>query len=124
MGFISDFIENKLNTAAKGLFPSQASGREMWRQVFGADRSHVPPPPPPQGPGWGRSSSYGTSVATRRLLETLRSGAPGGWTDDRWEQSKHYTGIQFVCISRTCEQLSESNFAIYLKDENHPDGKR
>lgn len=120
MGFISDFLGS---SDIKGIFPSAVSGREMWRQVFGPEKSRVPPAPP-EGPGWGRSSSYGTSVATRRLLETLRSGAPGGWTDNRWEQSKHFTGIQFVCIARTCEMLSESEFSISIRDENHPDGKR
>jgi phage portal protein BeeE len=50
--------------------------------------------------------------------------APGGWSDDRWEQTKHFVGIQYICIHRKGEQLEGAEFQIFEKDDSHPQGKR
>lgn len=77
---------------------------------------------PTQGSGWGRSAVNVNSFA--RLLEAYRSKGPGGWTDDRWEESRHYTGIAYVAIHRANEQLMQSEFQVFEKDDNAPDGKK
>jgi phage portal protein BeeE len=54
----------------------------------------------------------------------MRSMAPGGWSDDRWAETKAWTGITYIAGHRICEQLSQSEFKIYRRDDNHPDGKK
>jgi hypothetical protein len=50
--------------------------------------------------------------------------APGGWTDNRWEQTGHFTGINYVGIDRIGRQLQRAEFKVFHRDRNHPDGKR
>lgn len=54
----------------------------------------------------------------------MRSRAPGGWSDDRWEQSKHFVGITYAAGHRVGELLSQAEFQVFRRDRNHPDGKR
>ena len=118
MGFISDLIDR---TKA---FPGRDQGESLWRQVFGEDKEDtrrlVRPPTP--GGSWGRSNIAG-SAAYKRLLQAMRSMAPGGWSDDRWEQSKHYVGITYVASHRTGEQMAQAEFNVFQKDEHAPKGK-
>lgn len=97
--------------------------RSIWRQAFDDHEQQKPEHPLPPIPSWGRSA-VSTDNATRRLLEALRSFAPGSWTDDRWEQSKHFLGITYVAVHRQNEILTQAEFNVYVKDERHPDGKR
>ena len=53
----------------------------------------------------------------------MRSRAPGGWSDDRWEETKHFVGIAYIAIHRICQQLSQSEFKVFRRDRKHPDGK-
>jgi HK97 family phage portal protein len=123
MGYISQLAE----TAKK--LPPRGQGQALWREVFGthstdkeAGLSQGIPPVVPGG-SYGRSVTSG-DLAFKRLLQAMRSMAPGGWSDDRWEQSRHFTGIQYVAIHRCAEQLSQAEFQVFEKDANHPDGKR
>lgn len=97
--------------------------RSIWRQAFDDREQQKPEHPLPPVPSWGRSV-VSTDNATRRLLEALRSFAPGSWTDDRWEQSKHFLGITYVAVHRQNEILTQAEYKVYVKDEQHPDGKR
>lgn len=123
MGFITDFAG-----ASKAVPWSPDRDREasMWRDVFGAPK--VPDKPqtraqsPTAGGSWGRSVSSKNALV--RLLEALRSRAPGGWTDDRYEQTRSFQNIQYIAIHRCCEQMSQAEFRVSHKDPNHPDGKR
>ena len=81
------------------------------------------------GPKVTPGGSYGNpSLSSRasitRLVEAFRSQSPGGWSDDRWEQSKHLVGITYVCAHRICEQMSQAEFQVFIRDPSHPQGKR
>ena len=101
--------------------------RAIWEEVFGnvsRQREEAYEQPPVRGGSYGRSISS-QSAAFKRLLQAMRSGAPGGWSDDRWEQSaRHFVGITYVAVHRCCEQMSQAEFQVYRKDPRHPDGKR
>lgn len=115
IGFIAQF-------AAKGVRTFQ---RESWDGLFNVRPSNKIPrltENPNQGSGWGRSAVNVNSFA--RLLEAYRSGGPGGWSDDRWEQTRHFIGIAYLAIHRTSEQLTQAEFQVFEKDDNAPDGKR
>ncbi len=81
MGFISD-----LATKGSGQLERTAyRGREIWNQIFPGreeDKRPKAEPPPVPGGSYGRSS-LSTTNALKRLVEALRSNAPGGWSDDR-----------------------------------------
>jgi hypothetical protein len=127
------FIGEKLAGARPAPSPIQRAhdqSRVMWRETFGLQAAlkedGLQDPPKPQGSvasaGFGRSASQ--SNAFKHLLEAFRSQAPGGWSADRWEQTKHFTGVAYVAIHRCGEQFQQGEFQVYKKDPNHPDGKR
>jgi hypothetical protein len=73
----------------------------------------------------GRSLLSPNERSFVRLLEAMRSNAPGGWTDDRYEQTlRHFVGISYVAIHRLCTQLSRAEFQVFHEDPDHPDGRR
>lgn len=124
MGFIADLAKHK---SAKAEFPGQGEGSRLWREAFGATNKEEKPKEgygvkPTPGGSWGRSLS--TNASFIRLLEAMRSKSPGGWSDDRWEQSRHFVGMTYVAIHRQNELLLQSEFQVFIKDETHPDGKR
>lgn len=105
-----------------GLFADLASGKFAPQQQSFATYKEEPRPVRNRG---ATTSLSGGEASFVRLLQAFRSNAPGGWSDNRWEQTvRHYVGIQYVAINRKCEQLSQSEFKVYQKDDNHPDGKR
>ncbi len=132
MGTISDISRRKVigstNTEQR-LYRSPTDwgdGREMWRQVFG---QNIRPQPTRQvrpvradGGSFG-NSSVSTKASVVRLLESLRSMAPGGWSDNRWEQTKHFVGIAYIAIHRKASMLAQSTVKVYRSDAMHPDGK-
>ncbi len=103
-----------------------------WNDVFGhvsTDRHEAYKQPPVRGGSWGRSVlGHGGSqdIAQKRLLQALRSMAPGGWSDDRWEQGsgRHFTGVAYMAIHRICTQWQRAEFQVFKKDPKHQDGKR
>lgn len=117
MGFISDLASSKKGTA------SRARWREVFAQTDKEKESVFPPVRKPIPGGSYSRSNVSEPAAFMRLLQAMRSMAPGGWSDDRWEETKHYDSILYVCSHRKGEILSESEFAVYRKDINHPDGK-
>lgn len=116
-------------TDQKTNFPGQRGGQALWRQIFGTTKEEVsknhpnPTPYPGSGGGYGTTAA-GTDVSVRRLLEALRSKAPGGWSDNRYEQQRHYNGIAYVAIHRQNELLTQAEFQVYIEDPSSPDGKR
>ena len=66
----------------------------------------------------------GSDTAQIRLLEALRSLAPGNWSDDRYAQSRAFTSIPYVAIVNQCRQLQRSEFQVFKKDKDSQDGKR
>jgi len=103
-------------------------GRNYWNQVFYpqqeiVDRKDVPAADPRKLRGRSNISPNANSFI--RLLDAMRSNAPGGWTDDRYEQTlRHFTGITYVAIHRLCQQLSRAEFQVFYEDPSHPDGRR
>jgi len=106
--------------------PQSDDHRRRWREIFGTSKEEgmqgTQPPVIPGG-SFGRSM-VSEPAAFKRLLQAMRSMAPGGWSDDRWAQSKAFIGIAYVAIHRICTQLQMAEFKVYEKDDNHPDGKR
>ena len=80
MGFISDL--------AKSVDKSRLLDRDrgsLWRQSFGTDKERserIGRPPPVDGGSYGRGITT-TEASFKRLLQAMRSMAPGGWSDDR-----------------------------------------
>lgn len=121
MGVIADMARSKASAG----FPGQNEGARLWRQAFGQskeDQAKVEKPVV-RGGSYGRSS-ISNPAAFVRLLQAFRSMAPGGWSDDRWEQSRHYFGMPYVAIHRQNELLSQAEFDVFIKDPTHPEGKR
>lgn len=134
MGFIANLVKSGGNAP---LEKKTTDSRGIWRNVFGSsgvtkeDSFNKPrenptnlagdPRTTPLEGSYNRSASQVASV--ERLLVALRSRAPGGWSDDRWEQTRHFVGIAYVAIHRQNEQLSQAEFQVFRKDEFHPDGK-
>jgi phage portal protein BeeE len=123
MGFISRLVNEAKADLGDPRQVYQDSAR-FWRQSFGTDKETSNKPNTVPGGSWGRSAVFSGSGSTKRLLETLRSSAPGGWSDSRQEQSAHFLGIAYVAIHRICTQLRQAEFQVFKKDEHHPDGKR
>lgn len=104
-------------------------GRSHWAEVFGSTHKEERQRPDFYGTDTnGNHNSWVRGVianpaAFKRLLQAMRSMAPGGWSDDRWEQSKHFVGIAYVAIHRICLQLQVAEFQVYRRDPKHPDGK-
>lgn len=111
LGIISDM--------AKAKFPGQGTGTSTWdRLVADKERQHRNV----RGANtWTASASQ--SAAVERLIIALRSMAPGGWSDNRYEQAKHYTGSVYVAINRIMKQMGRTEFQVFRKDPTHPDGK-
>lgn len=115
---------------ARSDFLSRDQSRAAWRQIFGnvsTERSEAYKQPrvrpPVNGGSWGRSM-VSSDASYKRLLQAMRSMAPGGWSDDRWEQTKHFTGIAYVGIDRVSRQLQQAEFQVFLKDPSQPEGRR
>lgn len=109
MGFIKDLTDRR------------SPGRALWDRAFGTNKEEARKPSTPQQ---NPSSVLGSNLALARLINALRSRVPGNWSDDRYEQSRHFSGIPYIAIHRTGLQLMQAEFQIYHKDPQHPDGKR
>lgn len=122
MGFLRDL--QGFETKA-GLFgDARDMGRRLWRQVFGVPKEnpeHLANFPAVR-PKYKTNVSGAASF--KRLIEAMRSFAPGGWSDDRIEESRQWTGAQYVAGHRKAEQMSLCEFQVFHKDPKHPDGKR
>lgn len=130
MGIISELAAQGAASFTKSApvsRPTQGApkSRATWQQIFRSSNKEerLLQQQPPENPGWGRSM-VSTNNATKRLIEALRSMAPGGWSDDRWGETQHLLGITYVAIHRQCELLTQSEFEVFVKDRTHPDGKR
>ncbi len=127
MGFISALAAGKVSIQNKSAFGDVRRGERLWNQTFGrttqADENKFPRVRPVPGGTYGRSVA-GSDAATKRLVQAMRSMAPGGWSDDRYQQTVSFTGIAYTAISRICAQLSQSEFQVFKKDPRHQDGKR
>lgn len=128
MGFITQYSNKAVPTDSRA-FPGQNEGLATWRRVFqttnkedGGRYQGEPVGKPVAGGSYTRSP-IGGDAAVKRLHQALRSMAPGGWSDDRYEQVKHFVGIAYIAIHRICTQLQRSEFQVYRKSKNHPDGK-
>src|SRR5439155_1006008 len=113
MGFLTALSSQQKSMQA---FPGANLGQSLWRQVFGTvsrnDTDQFPKVVP--GGSYGRSSVSGAN-SYRRLLQAMRSMSPGGWSDNRWEQWKHWVGIAYIAGHRSAEAMAQSEFAVYIK---------
>lgn len=85
---------------------------------MGKERSHRPIR---QANSWSASSVH--SAAFKRLLEAMRTAAPGGWSDDRYEQSRHYTGAVYTAVNCLMRQMAQAEFQVFQRDPNSAEGK-
>lgn len=135
MGYISNLAKSVNSQpdkqyATMPTSPQEAigQGRAIWREVFGVDKENpnkdkIPTKPVYPGGSWGRSIAN-SSVSFAKLLEAMRSRAPGSTTQNYYELSSHMVGIAYVAIHRTNEMLSQAEFQVFEKDSSHPEGKR
>ena len=132
MGLISQLAEGKSISLNSGLGSPRPSNtqhsREFWRRTFNVSKEGEDQFPRVR-PGVTPGGSYGRSAiaepaAFKRLLQAMRSKAPGGWTDDRWEEEKHFTSTPYLAIHRICLQLMQAEFQVFRKDLNAQGGKR
>lgn len=63
---------------------------------------------------------------TAGLLDVMRRGSPGQWSQRVWELAKHFTGSTFLAVNTLATQASGSEFEIYerTEDESVPRGKK
>lgn len=129
MGFISNLFHGpsyNINSKNHGLAREAVErGRALWRQSFGVVKEDALSkfPRVRDRQSWTRSA-LAEPAAYKRLLQAMRSMAPGGWSDDRTEQSRHENGIVYTAIFRKCEQMSMAEFQVFKKDPRDPSGKR
>lgn len=127
------YLMGKLATLSK-TFRAQPSlmdrtqGTRTWNRVFGrraeTDINKFPRTRPRVG-GSFASGITSEGAAFKRLLQAMRSMAPGGWSDDRWEATmRHYVGAVYVASNRICRQYSQAEFQVYQRDPYHQDGRR
>ena len=132
MGAFADLIERPQGRPV--LFKS-ARDQAVWQNLFRTDKESGGrryDTDLPAGHVTGTSNDRGSYVrsavagdaAQVRLLQALRSRAPGGWTDDRYAQSRAFIGVAYICIHRAGVQLQQAEFQVFEKDPNHQDGKR
>lgn len=125
MGVISDIVQD--SKPKDFVQDARQQGRAIWQEVFGTNKEdqHKPGQKPVPGGSWNRSAETSQQNATARFIQQMRSRAPGGWRDNRFEQGsgKHFIGIAYVAIHRILRQYSQSEFKVYHRDSNHPDGK-
>jgi len=114
MGFITE-LANKPEYQTR-------SSRALWDRAFGTNKEErlKQPTREQEAP----SSVLGSNLALARLINALRSRIPGNWSDDRYEQSRHFTGIPYIAIHRIGLQLMQAEFQIFHEDPSHPEGKR
>ena len=105
---------------------ARQQSRRIWEQVFSdKERTTSTSNRPVRGDGGSHGRTLlATDASFMRLLQAMRSMAPGTWSDDRWEQTKHFKSIQYVCIHRIGEQASQAEFQVYQRDRTTPEGKR
>lgn len=121
MGAIAEYARGG---KAGGLSSPSREGAATWRQIFGNTSKEDTEGFPRVRPEARSDSVLSTNNATKRLLQALRSRAPGGWTDDRWEQSKHMLGMVYSAIHRVGEQMAQSEFQVMRKDKQTAGGMR
>lgn len=122
MGIIASLAKQQTESPFSGM----GQGRRIWDRIFehaptNKEERAVQRPVP--GGTYGRSM-VSADAAMIRLLQAMRSRAPGGWSDDRYEEAKHYVGITYVAIHRQNELLSQGEFQVFIKDDRSPDGKK
>lgn len=134
MGYISDRLKTGTKKTPSLNIAGDRQGNVHWRRVFGnrgigttKEGDQFPKVTDPKTPVPG--GSFGRSLATsapamKRLLVAMRSQAPGGWSSDKWAESNHWQSIVFCAGHPICKQLSMSEFQVFHRDEEHPDGKR
>ena len=120
MGYISKLTKE---------FPGQSRGRAAWDAVFGGtdketggsgnkpvglNRDQLP----------GNTGLTSTPTAVKKLIQAFRSKAPGGWSDDRFLQTSKWTDVRYLVGHKLSEQMSMAELKVFVKDVNHPDGRR
>lgn len=132
------FYLNGATKASQQAREAVERGRGLWREAFsipstdkesGGRERFVNRPArsrPTPGGSYGRSS-ISEPASMKRLLQAMRSMAPGGWSDDRWEQSfRNFIGIAYVAIHRIASMWQQAEFQLFRKvrkDKQNPDGK-
>lgn len=116
------FVSSVLGKAGPG------QGKTRWREVFSTNKEESARPgrarAPREGGSWAASAT-GNALALRRFIQAQRSRAPGGWSDDRWEQTlRHYKGIAWLAIHRLMGHMRRAEFQVYIKDKDSEDGQR
>lgn len=120
MGFFTELVKER--KALSG----QNDGRRLWNQTFGQPKEATTSTEdrPVRGDLSTNRSLVSSDASFKRLLQAIRSMAPGGWSDNRYEQTARFESVPYVAIDRKARQLARAEFQVYIKDDTTPEGKR
>jgi Phage portal protein len=118
-------IANILGDTGFKAFPGQRDGAALWRESFGTIKERPPTHSRPNvdGGSYGRST-ISQHAAVKRLVQALASMAPGGWSDDRFQQTKSYVGMIYAIIFRLNAHISRAEVGVFRRDGSVAEGKR
>lgn len=133
MGILADSVSGRYRS--KGFSVPNRGGHPNaphWDRAFNTHKERPSRQSATEGrPGPPRTEDafqWGGSTAQKdafiNLLNAVRSRAPGGWSDNRYEQANHLIGIVYACIRPIATQLQQTEFQLFKRDDSLPDGKR
>lgn len=73
--------------------------------------------------GYDAHSMVGMGAGVNYLLGGLRSGAPGQWSDNRYEQARHFLGVAYTAIRACCDAVASCEIHTTVPteaDQNDP----
>ncbi len=57
------------------------------------------------------------------FYQVMRSGRPGPWASDHFEQSKHFTGVPYVVVDAIATSVASANVRLMQRVEGGKDGR-
>jgi phage portal protein BeeE len=67
--------------------------------------------------------NFGNTYTFKYLLDALRSRAPGQWSQNLLELSRHFTSAIFLAVNTLANQVAAAEWKAYERDPDIPDGK-
>lgn len=105
-------------------FPGQRDGSRLWREAFGETKERGLAETETGPRSQASRIDTGTRAAVKRLIQSLSSLAPGGWSDDRYRQSQSLVGITYIAITHANNHLRRASFTVGYDDPDAEDGVR
>lgn len=100
--------------------PKRARSRKTGGGAVGMGASAVlgsAPTPVQRAAGYDAHSMVGLGYGVNYLLDGLRSGAPGQWSDNRYEQARHFLGVAYTAIRACCDAVASCEINVTVPTE-------